>query len=169
MKNLTFAAACVAALVIGFFLSQYINTPHSEDVSAQEPAASTPFILGDVDGNQHDSRDWKDKTVVLNFWATWCPPCRREIPLLIDFANQNPSFKVVGIAVDDLDAVKEFSADVGINYTNLVGQADAIKVGLDHGNASGALPYTVVISTSGEIIDRVIGELDEETLQGWIK
>lgn len=169
MKNIPFVLACVAALVVGYSLSQYINTPHQPDTNAEQAINAAPFTLNDVDGASHSSSDWQNKTQILNFWATWCPPCRREIPLLIEFANQNADFQVVGIAIDDAEAVKEFSAEVGINYINLVGQADAIKVGMDYGNASGALPYTVVVSPSGEIIHRVIGELDEETLHSWLK
>lgn len=170
MKNLAFAAVCVAALIVGFVLSQQFNQPLHGGLPDSGPVTrSTPFVLSDVDGVQHSSAHWNDKNVVLNFWATWCPPCRREIPLLIDFGEKHPAFQVVGVAVDDVDAVKKFSDEIGINYINLVGQADAIKVGMDHGNASGALPYTVVISPQGEIIHRVIGELDEEILQSWVK
>ena len=168
MKNVLFAILCLAAVGVGFVFSQKFNQP-AQDVSSSSPARSVPFVLSDVDGVQHNSTDWADKTVVLNFWATWCPPCRREIPLLIDFANEQPDFQVVGIAVDDVDAVKEFSDEVGINYLNLVGQADAIKVGMDHGNASGALPYTVVISPTGEILHRVIGELEKDDISSWLK
>lgn len=169
MKKIPFIIACIGALFIGFFISQYINAPHGDELTATGPSHSTPFVLSDVDGNPHSSSDWSGKTVILNFWATWCPPCRREIPLLIEFAEKNPNFQVVGVALDDVEAVKAFSDEIGINYINLVGQADAIKVGMDHGNASGALPYTAVLSPEGEIIDRVIGELDEEILKGWIK
>jgi thiol-disulfide isomerase/thioredoxin len=170
VKNLAFAIACIAALVVGFMLSQQFNTASDNDlVTAGQPALATPFTLNDVDGNPRSSSEWQGKTVVLNFWATWCPPCRREIPLLIDFAKQNPRFQIVGVALDDVDAVKAFSDEVGINYINLVGQADAIKVGMEHGNASGALPYTVVVSPDGKVTHRVIGELDEETLQAWVK
>lgn len=168
MKNVLFAILCLAAVGVGFVFSQKFNQQAS-DVSSSSPAQSVPFVLSDVDGVQHNSTDWADKTVVLNFWATWCPPCRRKIPLLIDFANEQPNFQVVGIAVDDVDAVKQFSDEVGINYINLVGQADAIKVGMDHGNASGALPYTVVISPTGEILHRVIGELEKDDISSWLK
>jgi thiol-disulfide isomerase/thioredoxin len=148
--------------------SQQFNSSSDANLGfEQESAVASAFTLNDVDGKQHNSNDWQGKTVVLNFWATWCPPCRREIPLLIAFVEQQPDFQVVGIAIDDPEAVKEFSDEIGINYINLVGQADAIKVGMEHGNASGALPYTVVISPEGKIIHRVIGELDEETLESW--
>ena len=124
------------------------------------------FSLPDLEGTPHKLADWRGHPLAINFWATWCEPCRREIPLLnaIRLENRRNSFEVVGIAIDHRDSVLEYSRKLGISYPILVGE----KGGLEAVTAFGVdvvLPFTVFADSTGRIVTLKIGELhrDEAT------
>ena len=124
------------------------------------------FSLPDLEGTPHKLADWRGHPLAVNFWATWCEPCRREIPLLnaIRLENRRNSFEVVGIAIDHRDSVLEYSRKLGISYPILVGE----KGGLEAVTAFGVdvvLPFTVFADSMGRIVTLKIGELhrDEAT------
>ncbi len=107
--------------------------------------------------------EWDGKLLVVNFWATWCPPCLHEIPMFIALQERygDQGLQLIGIAIDDGDKVAVFVEEIGLNYPALHGQLDAIEVMAAYGNKSGGLPYTVIISRSGQIVARHPGVLDE--------
>lgn len=111
------------------------------------------FNLSDVDGQQRQISEWQGKTLVLNFWATWCAPCREEIPAFVELQDQYRSdgLQFVGIALQEAEEVRGFLQEFNVNYPSLVGSADVIKIAKQLGNDIGALPYTVVIDRSGII------------------
>jgi len=130
------------------------------------PEELPDFSLPDLEGTPHKLADWRGHPLAVNFWATWCEPCRREIPLLeaIRQENRRNSFEVVGIAIDHRDSVLDYSRKLGIRYPILVGE----KGGLEAVTAFGVdmvLPFTVFADGAGRIVTLKIGELhrDEAT------
>ena len=111
------------------------------------------FSLHDMDGIVRNVQEWDNKVVVINFWATWCPPCREEIPGFIRLQNQyaNEGLQFIGIALQSAAEVEEFVMELGLNYPVLVGLDDVIKVAEAYGNQAGVLPYTVIIDRDRKI------------------
>ena len=133
---------------------------------APPPPAKIPehlpsFSLHDRSGISTPIETWAGKSLVLNFWATWCAPCRREIPLLEalqgEFAAQNVT--IVGIAVDHREAVAAFAGQLKIGYPLLVGEQDALDVAAAFGVKSPAFPFTVFTDRRGEVVALYMGEL----------
>ena len=111
------------------------------------------FSLSDVDGEQRHLSEWQGKVIVLNFWATWCPPCREEIPAFIELQQQysNDGLQFIGIALQEAEEIRDFIKEFDVNYPSLVGADDVIKIASKLGNDIGALPYTVIINRDGVI------------------
>ncbi|HEU4441438.1 MAG TPA: TlpA disulfide reductase family protein [Burkholderiales bacterium] len=113
----------------------------------------------DLDGRVHRLLDWRGKVLLCNFWATWCAPCREEVPILVSAKRQWAAygFEVVGIGIDSADKMREFSRTHKINYPVLVADATALALVRKLGNRAGALPYTVVLDTTGAVVRRHLG------------
>lgn len=111
------------------------------------------FSLPAVDGSEHSIAEWNHKVIVLNFWASWCAPCRREVPLLIKLQKQYETrgLQVVGVAIDNPDAIRDFANKLGINYPVLYGVEAAMDVAASYGDQQGTLPFTVVIDRKGRM------------------
>ena len=121
------------------------------------------FTMTDVDANLRQSSEWDGRIRVVNFWATWCAPCRREIPLLIDLQTRyGDTIQVVGIAIDDLDAVQDYARQHDFNYPVLVGQQDAMDLGNEVLTDWIGLPFTAFVDASGAVVRVHVGELHEE-------
>lgn len=127
------------------------------------PAKLPDFSLKDLGGKPTPVSSWNGKSLVINFWATWCAPCRREIPLLktlaADWAARD--LKVVGIAVDYPDKVREFANEFKIDYPLLIGEEDAMEVAAKFGMASPGFPFTVFTDRRGEVVTLFVGELHQ--------
>ncbi len=125
------------------------------------------FSLKDSEGKLRNSREWAGKVVVLNFWATWCPPCRSETPMFVELQEKYGAtgLQFVGIAIDDADKVQDFMDTYGINYPMLIGENDAIDTAKQYGNQFGALPYTVIIDRQDKIRYIQRGELKEDVAE----
>jgi thiol-disulfide isomerase/thioredoxin len=140
-----------------------------------EPAATlTPFTLPDLAGTPRPSSEWTGRTVLYNFWATWCAPCRKEMPLLQQLHESvagppgasvpDPALAVVGIAIDRLEPVQQFVGEIGVTYPILVGQMDATRVGESFGVELIGLPYTAVVGPDGAVLGILLGELKPQDL-----
>jgi thiol-disulfide isomerase/thioredoxin len=125
------------------------------------PLQLPAFTLADLGGVPTPIAHWKGKSLVINFWATWCAPCRREIPMLKSLAGQwaDRGVVVVGVAVDHAQAVASYAQDLKIPYPLLVGEEDALDVALALGVASPVFPFTVFTDDAGEIVALYVGEL----------
>jgi len=123
------------------------------------------FTLQDVDGNARSISEWDGKVILINFWATWCPPCRREIPALSKLYRElaPKGLVVVGAAIDDPGKVKSYVTEYEVPYPNLVGQREANRISAKLGNTRGSLPYTVIIDRDGNIRYIHIGEISRST------
>ncbi len=127
------------------------------------PEELPDVTLPDLAGTPHTLKDWKGHLLLVNFWATWCEPCRREIPLLKRLRREHASqgVEIVGIAVDFREAVQRYMREVGIDYPVLIGEQE----GLNAVNAFGmdaAFPFTVFVDRAGRIITLKVGELHAE-------
>lgn len=142
--------------------------PGREPEDAPTPQAKVPEQLPDlrlpgIDGAVHSLKDWKDRPLVVNFWATWCDPCRREIPLLKTLRHEHAGdrLEIVGIAVDYLDEVQKYAQAHGIDYPLLIGD----EGGLEAVNAFGmetVLPFSVFADRHGRIVTLKVGELHQD-------
>ena len=110
----------------------------------------------DLDGRVHRLLDWRGRVLLCNFWATWCAPCREEVPILVSAKAQWApyGFEVVGIGIDSADKMREFSTTHKINYPVLVADATALELVRKLGNRTGGLPYTVVLDGTGAVVRR---------------
>jgi len=147
---------------------------NSEEISAaaqaQQNQHATDFALLDIDGNKHDFSEWDGKIRVLNFWATWCPPCRKETPMFVEMQEQfgDKGLQFIGVAIDDKEKVQDFMDTFGVNYPMLIGTEDAIEVAKQYGNRFGALPWTVVINRDGTIVHTQGGEMTRQKAESII-
>jgi thiol-disulfide isomerase/thioredoxin len=145
-------------------------------LQAQSGAAdllAAPFR--DLFGAKRTLREWQGRVLVCNFWATWCGPCREEIPMLLAvrgvFAAKGA--EIVGIGIDQASKVEEFAKTYGITYPVLIAEARAIELMRRLGNGLGGLPYTVVLDQQGAVAHRRLGALTraglEEVLRGLLR
>ena len=163
----------VACTMAGLAVGQFTVRLGQPDLPAQTaPAVDAPDNLPDIqlsglDGQPLGLSQWDGRTRVINFWATWCPPCRREMPLFQALSeNRDPEdLVVIGIAIDRLNAVNQFVSEYGITYPQLVGEQDAIAAADQFGVESGGLPFTVFAAPGGEILHLHVGELEGGELQ----
>jgi len=124
------------------------------------PERLPDITLPDQSGRPHKLRDWSGRPLLINFWATWCEPCRREIPLLQGLRRQHAAagLEVVGIALDSRDAVLKYAQEMGIQYPILIGEQDGLKA-VDAFGMQPVLPFSVFADQQGRIVYLKIGEL----------
>jgi len=167
----------IVALAIGATAAGYLIGQHTRG-TAKAPAAAPgnptdviAFSLPDLDGHDHSSEEWGGRVVVLNFWATWCPPCREEIPMFVDLQALygGRGLQFVGVAIDDPAAVRDFRDEYMIEYPLLVGGRDAIGLMTRYGNLAGVLPFSVVIDRTGTIRSRRKGAYTRSELTAIIE
>jgi thiol-disulfide isomerase/thioredoxin len=123
--------------------------------------------FADLSGQPRRLVDWRGKALLVNFWATWCAPCREEIPLL-DAAQQqyaSRGLQVVGIAIDNAANVRQYATSMKIDYPLLLADSAAVGLMRSLGNASGGLPFTVLLDRSGRLVDRRLGPYSAAELQ----
>lgn len=125
------------------------------------------FTYADLDDTARSSREWLGKVLVINFWATWCPPCRREIPDFIALQKNHGErgLQFIGIAIDSRQDVAAFAKEIGINYPVLLGETHAITLAQSLGNRFGALPFSAVFDRGGNLIFTKSGQLTPEEIE----
>ena len=113
----------------------------------------------DLSGRPRRFAEWKGRVLLCNFWATWCAPCREELPLLNEIYLENASnvFQVVGIAIDTAPNIREYLKVVQVDFPVLVGEASAIALMRALGNSPGGLPFTAVLDRAGRVHRRKLG------------
>ena len=114
-------------------------------------------------------QDFQGKPLVLNFWATWCPPCVEEMPLLDRFYREHSTngWQVLGLAIDRMESVQRFLRDFPVAYAIALAESGGPALGRSLGNLSGGLPFSVVIGPDGQIIQRKIGRVSPDDLNAW--
>ena len=180
MRNLVITLVAIAAMLAGFYMSaRHFSEPV---VTSPVTPMSTPvvnsntdllgsfrpdFQLGSNSGESLGPTDFSGKTILINFWATWCAPCRQEMPMLVDLQRVHSSagLQVIGIALDDVQSVRKFVESFGISYPILVGSEDVFETSAAYGNAEGVLPYSVLIDKTGIVRWQYSGIIKHEQIK----
>lgn len=167
-QGLLYVGIAILALVAGIFLRAQLISPSLSEESKQNGAeAIFATSLPDIEGENQAISQWRGNVLVVNFWATWCAPCQEEIPEFIEmqetYGDQGLLF--IGIAIDREEMVVAFSEDFGINYPVLIESPGAASLLEATGNPQAALPYTLVISRNGEIVETFLGRVHQEKLE----
>lgn len=126
------------------------------------------FEFMDMDGNLRNSNEWQGKTLLINYWATWCVPCRKEMPVLMElhekYADQN--FEVIGIAADEPDKIAKFLEKTPVTYPILYGESDLVfENSAGYGNKIGVLPHSAFVDSSGMVRHSKVGEVTFEEIE----
>jgi peroxiredoxin len=155
------------ALGAGAFVARDAFMP-----SAARDSASTLLgvALPDLEGREQRLDQWRGKVLVVNFWATWCAPCREEMREFIatQKAEGSKGLQFVGIAIDQVDKVQKFAKDIDLNYPALIGGYGAMELSKTLGNELMALPFTVIVSRDGKVAHTQLGPLKQAKLEAVI-
>ena len=176
-STLLMVGLAAAGLASGYVFNQW---QHDQKLAATKVTGNTStavstirplFKLKDLEDKVRDVKEWDGKVLMINFWATWCPPCRREMPAFIELQEKykDKGFTIVGIALDEKQAVIDFTDPMGMNYPILMAEQEGIVLSKAYGNNLGVLPYTVIVDRKGNIIHRQRSELTFEQVEGMIK
>lgn len=169
-----YAAVAVLFGVMGAVVAVYKKpAPVAPAVVASASPAASPVAnlyaqsLNDLEGEPQPLAQWKGKPLLVNFWATWCGPCVREMPELAHLAAEDGGkrFNVIGIGIDSVTNMSEFAAKMKIAYPLYVGGMGGTELSRGFGNTNGGLPYTVLIGADGQVIKTYLGELKFDELR----
>jgi thiol-disulfide isomerase/thioredoxin len=167
--------AVIAGLSAAGGVSYHLWSRGSGAGPAMVPDAVVERVLSvrvaDVKGGTQSLEQWRGQVLVVNYWATWCAPCREEIPGFVRLQERYGSrgLQFVGIAIDQPDKVAEFASEFRINYPLLLGGPEIIELLRQAGNRAGVLPYTLVIDRKGNLVSREQGGLKEARLESIIQ
>ena len=161
----------VLILASGLIIFKIINiSPTSDDNSiTTKTNTSALFTTNFVDilGHQQALKQWQGKTLLINFWATWCPPCREEMPELSNIQDKfhHQDFMVLGISTDDMEKTKAFIKSYPVSYPILVGDIDGMDLSQALGNNRDILPYSVLINRDGTIVKIFQGRINSDEVE----
>ncbi|MGE8688251.1 MAG: TlpA family protein disulfide reductase [Achromobacter sp.] len=160
------AGVAIAATVAGGYTLMGRKSPGPQaPADAGDPvAALMQQQLPDLNGASHSLSGWKGRPIVVNFWATWCAPCVREMPELDALQKKYPDIRFVGIGVDSAANMQKFVEKVQVSYPLWVIGAGAIDTLRKLGNPSGGLPFTIVFNADGSINRKILGEIQPDDL-----
>lgn len=164
------AAAGFALAGVGAGLAWRTSQRQSQALSEVE-ASFWQQQFAQLDGAILPTASFKGKPVVLNFWATWCPPCVEELPLLNAFFSENTAkgWQVLGLAVDQATPVRRFLAQTPLAFPVALAGFSGIELSKSLGNLSGGLPFTVVFGSAGNMLHRKMGKLTPDDLRAWTR
>jgi thiol-disulfide isomerase/thioredoxin len=169
-RSIKSTAICLTALVaLGAGLAA---NRMSANAAANESSAASLYdkTFPDATGKMHPMSELKGHLVVVNFWATWCVPCVKEIPELSKISSgYGKKVAFVGIGIDSADKIAEFEQKTPTSYPLLVAKTDGSDLVREFGDNAGGLPFTIVIDQKGVIRDTKMGPIDEQELRQWLK
>jgi thiol-disulfide isomerase/thioredoxin len=157
----------IVAAAAGYIVQQQYYLSSQDPQAAQVAGGERiEFVLPHLDGSERRLSDWDGEARLVNFWATWCAPCRREIPLLKQLQTDKPEkhLQVIGIAIDFMEDVRAYAEDAHFNYPILVGQEDAIEVAEASGVEFIGLPFTMIVAADGTLVGTHMGEIMQSHL-----
>lgn len=166
-KNIAIALVLLAAAAGGYLVYNQNAADTPEPQAASTPANGFDITLPDLDGVERHLSEWQGQARIVNFWATWCAPCRREIPLLKKTQEQQAvnGVQIIGIAVDFPEDVAAYAEEAQFNYPILVGQEEAMAAAEESGVEFIGMPFTLVVSRGGEILKAHMGEIVESHIE----
>ena len=162
-------AGAALGLVLGAFLGNREPAPPPGVTVLKIGDKRLDLALNDSSGQPRHLSEWDGKRVLLNFWATWCGPCRDEMPLLDHARSQYPGLEIVGVAVDDPEAVVDYLKDSPVRYPILVAEDATRSPALLYGDTREVLPYSVLIAPDGTVLAQRAGSFTAGSLGNWLK
>ncbi len=163
---LTIGIATLLAAATGYLLG---TISRNADATSAVPATNTipNLILPDLKGQQQALAQWKGKILVLNYWATWCPPCRDEMPGFSRLQDKlgAKGVQFVGISIDQADKVMDFQKETPVSYPLLIGEFGAMQTSIDLGNDRQAMPFTAIFDRNGTLHSFKLGRFAEADLE----
>jgi peroxiredoxin len=164
-KTLMVIVVLLAIILLGIAARYFYTSPDSDSALSTEALFAATFP--DAEGQQQAMSQWRGKTLVVNFWATWCPPCREEMPELSKLHEQyrDQNLVVIGISTETPAPIRDFIKTMPVSYPLLAGDLAAMDIGASLGNDKGVLPYTVIISADGHIAKSYFGRVDQALLE----
>ena len=152
----------IVAAIAGYLVQQQYSLTLEDPAAVQAISSDRiEFVLPHMDGSERRLSDWDGEARIVNFWATWCAPCRREIPILKQLQTDKPEkqLQVIGIAIDFMEDVRAYAEEANFNYPILVGQEEAIAVAEASGVEFIGLPFTMIIAPDGTLVATHMGEI----------
>lgn len=165
-KPLSFIIYLTILIILGLTVRHFAINPAYNNLGI----SSTKFFsahLSDMQGKKQNLSQYKNKIIVVNFWATWCPPCREEMPelsqLQLEYKNRN--VVVLGIAEDEPTLVNEYLQSSPVAYPIFIADNESMSLGADLGNDKGVLPYTIIIAADGSVMETFYGRINKPLLE----
>jgi peroxiredoxin len=156
-------------IALGLAIRYFVETKNPSNTNMNNNAVNILFnaTFPNAQGQQISLKPYQGKTIVLNFWATWCGPCREEMPELSTLytANKDRNVVVLGIAIDDVNAVKEFSQEVKVAYPLFAADNQGMDLANAFGNDKGVLPYTIIIHQDGSFGESFFGRITQDLIE----
>ena len=167
-RNLLIIGAATLAAAGGVGLQVLLRRPDPEATAIGD---LWTLPLQDLTGKAQSLSQWRGKVLVVNFWATWCEPCREEVPALVRTQEKySPNnLQIVGISLDSASKVREFAKEFKIQYPLVVAGLDSIEITRKLGNKAATLPYTLVLDAAGRIQARHLGGISEAQLEAVVR
>lgn len=168
-RHVMFAGVATLAAVAGAGVAWRRFAPQALSVDAMQSLWAAEFES--PDGKTLAMSSFQGRPLVINFWATWCPPCVEEMPLIDAFYRENSSkgWQVVGLAIDQPSRVKQFLGQFPVAYSMGLAGLNGSELGKQLGNTTGSLPFTVVFDAKGGLIQQKLGKLSEDEIKNWAR
>ncbi|MSS75762.1 MAG: TlpA family protein disulfide reductase [Methyloglobulus sp.] len=166
-RSILIVTVAIMAFVGGLSVRNLLSSQLDKTkVSEENQQKLTEFSLPNLSGKQRNIKEWQGKVLVINFWATWCPPCLKEMPEFeaLHTEYEKKGLQFIGIALDDAEPVKEFIASKKITYPILLGEDQGTKLAHDLGNIVNTVPFTVIVNKQGLVVKSQMGELSRKQL-----
>lgn len=159
----------LGSLLLGLGVSYFLNPSNSSSNSKSSPLY-TEFVSAQwrsSHGEVMNTTAWQDKILIINFWASWCPPCVEEMPMLSKLSGELDAskFVMIGVGIDSPSNIREFLTKTTVSYPVVIGGLDGSAWMKKLGNVEGALPYTVILRPNGSIALTKLGKITEDTLK----